>query len=425
MKVSLKIILFLIIFSLSWIPLILPVIGIREFGSGDYSIYNTNWNGLSTFKNEVEKSGYKVRTILSSLSVLNRVTEPSILVIVGPTTFYDPVDSMALTDFLNKGGKVLIADDFGEANTLLLFAGLGFQFSGKLMLDAGSYDKNVCLPIIQSFESHPITTGVSSLMLNYPTAISGVSFTPLAYSTTSSWLDANNNYQYDSGEIVGRFPIAGYANVGNGTIVAVSDPSMFNNDMIQRADNLRFALNIINWLSGGDTNFEVIFDEGHLGWFWGSPVFVFGEILKNINWISSHWLIAPIYPLVAVYLVRAWLPKYEVSKEEVEELEIPISTFYSTKMRVYKRVGTYNKAVSLLYRKLKRNLTLRLNLRSFDLDLVKERILLNPNVEKEEIDKIFTTLEEINKGKKIVLTEEEFLKIFFEINKIEKILAVT
>jgi len=42
-----------------------------------------------------------------------------------------------------------------------------------------------------------------------------------------------------------------------------SDASLFDNDLITRYDNLQFANNIIDWLTYGDTDIAIVFDESH------------------------------------------------------------------------------------------------------------------------------------------------------------------
>ncbi|MHA1754459.1 MAG: DUF4350 domain-containing protein, partial [Candidatus Odinarchaeia archaeon] len=102
-KLSIKLILFLIIFIFSWTPLVLSLIGIGGVILTDYSMYNTNWNGVSTFRSVLEENGYQVKPVISSLSSINRITEPSVLVIIGPSSFYDPLASTSIIDYLNKG----------------------------------------------------------------------------------------------------------------------------------------------------------------------------------------------------------------------------------------------------------------------------------------------------------------------------------
>ncbi|MHA1835504.1 MAG: DUF4350 domain-containing protein [Candidatus Odinarchaeia archaeon] len=415
-KPSIKLILFLIIFIFSWTPLVLSLIGIGGVILTDYSMYNTNWNGVSTFRSVLEENGYQVKPVISSLSSINRITESSVLVIIGPSSFYDPLASTSIIDYLNKGNNVIIADDFGAASEILLFLGLSCSFSGQLLLDAGSYDKNVSLPIITSFSSHEIFQEVNSIQFNYATAIAGSGFTSLAQTTPLSWLDQNSNYQYDEGETIGPFTVIASVNYGNGTIILISDPTIFNNDMITRADNLQFALNLINWATDGDSSYLVIFDEGHRADF-SSATYLFGLILGEINWISSHWIIAPIYPLFSVYLIKTWLPK-RTKKPIITEDKRLRKGYFATKIEWYRVTNNYNKAINILFKKFKKDVIKMYKLKVFDVEEVASKISeVNPKIKKSDIKSLIQSIELLSKGDKIIADKDVFLRVFSDLNK--------
>jgi hypothetical protein len=423
-KLSLKIIFFIIIFGFSWAPLLLSLIGFGNITLTDYSIYNTNWNGLSTFRDITESNGYEIKPVISSISSVNRVNEPSILVIIGPTAFYDPIASTAIIDYLNNGSSIIVADDFGSSSELLLFLGITTSFSGQLLLDAGSYDKNVSLPIITSFNSHPVFQGVSSLEFNYASALSGTGGSALAYSSSLSWLDTNANYAYDAGEQMGPFTVISTFNYGNGSLMLISDPTLFNNDMINRADNSQFAINLINWATNGDNTYLILVDEGHRGDV-STPSFFFGVILSQINWLSSHWLLAPIYPLFAIYLIRSWLPKRKKEMQITEREIKPKKSIFTTKLDWYRTSQNYNKAINILVKKLKKDLISAYNLSVFDLNEVAEKIsIANPTIKIKDVIGIFQTLDIITSGKKIIADKDLFLSVFSEINKFREMVGI-
>jgi hypothetical protein len=63
----------------------------------------------------------------------------------------------------------------------------------------------------------------------------------IANSSASGWLDENRNGIRDPGEKVGEYPVI---LVMNGMLL-ISDPSLFTNDMYERADNRLFALAVL------------------------------------------------------------------------------------------------------------------------------------------------------------------------------------
>jgi hypothetical protein len=229
-------------------------------------------------------------------------------------------------------------------------------------------------------------------------------------------LDTNANYEYDTGEVTGSFPVIASASYENGTIILISDPSIFNNDMINRADNLRFAVNLVNWAADYNTSTLIIFDEGHRMDV-AASTFFFGVILGEVNWISSNWLIAPIYPLIAVYLVKSWLPKKERKKIVYEE-EPGFKSAFRSKIDWYRISQNYNKALEVLFKKLKKDLLKTYNLKEYNISLIADAITINkPEIKKIDVEAFLKNLEGIIYSGKIIVDKEAFLRIFLDIKK--------
>ena len=73
-----------------------------------------NWDGLSSLRTALQSEGYtNITNGMSSLSLLNRVYEPGVLVVMGPATPYSMTDTISLITFLARGGSLLVADDYG------------------------------------------------------------------------------------------------------------------------------------------------------------------------------------------------------------------------------------------------------------------------------------------------------------------------
>ncbi|MHA2087742.1 MAG: hypothetical protein ACW972_05680, partial [Promethearchaeota archaeon] len=91
--------LFLIIFIFAFVPILSPAID-RGINTQNFSVYNSNWNGGSEFKQIIEDEGYDVMTVQSSLSATERlinttinghIKESILLILLGPNQFYDPI----------------------------------------------------------------------------------------------------------------------------------------------------------------------------------------------------------------------------------------------------------------------------------------------------------------------------------------------
>ena len=96
------------------VPILLGIVGVGGAGT-KFSIYNTRWDGLSGLKSALEADGYtNITNGMSSLAVLNRMTEPSVVTIIGPAANYGQIDTISLATFLARGGSLIVADDYGS-----------------------------------------------------------------------------------------------------------------------------------------------------------------------------------------------------------------------------------------------------------------------------------------------------------------------
>ena len=441
---------YICVFILVWVPLVLPLIPgyTQSIKTEDFSIYNPFWNGCFLFKMELSRKGYDVRPLISSLSVLSRA-ENATLVILGPSSAtINPIEITELAAFVRDGGSILIADDFGTGNmfTALLFWTLGLQppFFWKYPL-YGSYKGSLTTwtitPTVTTFNvSHPIFQGVHQIILNAPTALANVPPESQTATLTLGILDVDGDMQLEpfmpdimlpNAVIVAVYDLSKMSievdgqeiNYGKGKIVLVSDPSIFNNDMIMRGDNLKFASNLIDWLSGkndGGSNL-VIFDEAHLATPFYSYDKLFGSIMGYIDWASANWLLAPIYPILIVFSIWRWLPRRK--PEELGPTPVYLKrgkTFLTERLEWYKENKQYGYAVKLLYRRMKRYILRYLKLKEFDVETVAKMLAKRiPDMKRKEIKRFLETCEVIDRGEKpVFISSDAFLNYFFRMKKI-------
>jgi hypothetical protein len=241
--------------------------------TSEFSMYNAGWNGCSAIAVKTYAEGKFQPTFtvdaneltLSPKSFVEYPLDPknATIIIIGPRSEFSLREADYLQSFLKKGGMVLLADDFGTGNDLLVKLNATARFTGDLLLDL-SFEKKPSFVTIFDFPSpiHPILRNVSHLLLNYATSISpGSNTTVLAVSTQLSWRDTNLNGNEDAGEANGPFPVLALERYGNGTIVLLSDPSVLINSMKNQLDNAVFRENLLQYLLlDRDT---VIIDESH------------------------------------------------------------------------------------------------------------------------------------------------------------------
>lgn len=251
------------------LPLSVPAVTSEE----DFSIYNTSWNGCSSLAVKSYRLGgikptFQVRGTSSSLEIVqlppqewNLDPEGDALVIVGPDRPFTDADGKVIGEFLQKGGVLLLADDFGEGNSLLTRLNTSTRFTGRLALDL-SFSKKGEFMMVSDVRPSVITENVSFLLLNYPSTLTpSPRASVVAYSSPTSWLEVERNERMDPEEPRGPFPLIAIEQVGRGVLITISDPSLLINQMIEKADNSIFVGNLIRYLTGGGR--RVLFDEYH------------------------------------------------------------------------------------------------------------------------------------------------------------------
>jgi hypothetical protein len=154
------------------------------------------------------------------------------LLILHPEGSYD-LDELAT--FMRLGGRLAIADDFGDGDHLLD----RFRIARKpapsdpLQMLHG----NPQLPVAVPASGHPIVADVGQVVLNHPTTVDHPDLSPLLRIPLSGG---------DPGPFVA---LAGQ--VGEGRLVAIGDPSIFINSMMRFPGNRAFARNLVAYLLDG------------------------------------------------------------------------------------------------------------------------------------------------------------------------------
>jgi len=245
--------------------------------SSDYDPHSTAWNGLSTLLGLAEGDGFTVDPV--STLEWDQLSADDILFLVYPLQRVDPA---RLTAFVQAGGEVVIADDFGESKDA--FAALGLLRAEVGTPHATSYFKNhVWAPIATPRTNHPLTEGVGEVVTNHPAVLREVR-------------GATTIVGFDDGAVV----VAGEA--GTGRFVAVSDPSIFINQMQRVPGNLQLTTNILRWLRRSEHP-RIVLLRGDVPMYGDPKPFIYdphggavGHSVAELNaWLfaAHEWLLTP------------------------------------------------------------------------------------------------------------------------------------
>jgi hypothetical protein len=251
--------------------------------SSQLSAYSDSWNDISNFRSDLldqrtfeGKSKYSTSSIVSSPTMLNKIDDPEnkLLIVMGVEKKYSSEEAEAINDFVLNGGKLIMADDFGYANSLA-YNYFDVFFYGARLWDE-QYEKNprfvkISVDLEDRTIPHKYFSGV--IMLNEPSAIETTvgKNTELAHSSPNSWVDLDNNGERgyadtnedgipDTLEVTQEHAIIIERRIGelDGRAIFVSDPGIFINNMWSKANNSAFAIALVEYLL---PHGEIIFEE--------------------------------------------------------------------------------------------------------------------------------------------------------------------
>ncbi len=225
---------------LAILPTAVPVIKT----SAAFSVFNTKWDGCSKFASLLRREGNLI-PILYPFNDVKLADLKGTLVIIGPDIPYSRQEADQVKAFLENGGTLFIADDFGSANTLLKYLGIDARFSGKRLEDL-FYSKNSNFPVEVHITDKRLAAGVREVVMDIPSFIVGRGKV-LMYSSSAS---------YSSGKM-GRRILMLELRYGRGRVILLSDPSVLINDLYNK--NKVFIENLVNYIKS--KNFYV--DEAH------------------------------------------------------------------------------------------------------------------------------------------------------------------
>jgi hypothetical protein len=250
----------------------------RTMGAGDYDPDSSRWNGLMQFRDLATGMGFEFSSV-SSLE-WGDLGADEILVFLYPEQTVDPGQ---LDAFIQAGGHAIVADDFGEAKNAL--ARLGAMRLDVTTLKAASYyEGRTWAPIAMLNPGHPIALDVDQVVTNHPAALG-----QLAGGTIVAG--------FDEGALV----VAGER--GTGRYIAVADPSIFINRMLEFPGNLRLVTNMLHWLDRNGRAKHVVVVHGDVAMYGQARPYIddanAGKMSRSIasvnRWLDerSTWLLVP------------------------------------------------------------------------------------------------------------------------------------
>lgn len=219
----------------------------------------------------LQENNYEVRT--RNLAITDTIpADTAVIVIAGPETPFLEAEKGALIDYLLKGGKALIL-----ANPSLPAAGRGanvnevlapwrIRMDDSLVIDAQrALSGDPTTPAIDQYRYHQITKDLATIALPLARPIvqeevvDGITFTPLAESSSRSWAKADlqqlaqsSDIAYAEGiDVPGPLTlIATVESIAGTRMVLIGDVDLAANGFLAQIPNGQYLiLNAIQWLA--------------------------------------------------------------------------------------------------------------------------------------------------------------------------------
>lgn len=243
--------------SLTVVILVGVIVAGATSGSA-FGLYNAQWNGGQAYRHLADQ---QATTVVATNTTGYEHVNPArtTAIILSPSNSYSKQDLSQVRQFVSNGGTLVVASDFGSGgNQILASLGLRMRFDGALVRDDDHHYRSSALPIATNIRRGSLTGNASRITLNYGTVLTRTTnATVLASTSEYSYLDTNRNGKLDSSETIKSRPIAAVTPLGSGRVIAVSDPSIFINRMLQRPGNRAFARGLLG------TSTTVLFDNSH------------------------------------------------------------------------------------------------------------------------------------------------------------------
>jgi len=152
------------------LPMGVPSVSEQE---QSFSAFKDDPNDVSFFRNTVETSILDVtgqptittKSIVSSATLLNTILDPTdtLYMAIGVEREFDQFEIDAIQSFVDRGGKVVIADDTNIPNELS--KQFGVNFMGRTLWDEISYEDKDILPMVNArlgTENHNFCDGIKT-----------------------------------------------------------------------------------------------------------------------------------------------------------------------------------------------------------------------------------------------------------------------
>ncbi len=252
-------------------------------GHQEKDIRDNEREGYAQVQDALKEEGYEIKDVL--LLETGRIpVDCDVLIIAGPQKPFLPKETELLTEFLKKGGKVmmLLDPESGKLGIETLLTQVGVTAEEDVVIDpiATIFGQNAASPVVSSYTYHEIVKELK-LASFYPLARSltiaktlpnkNIKVDPLAKTSPSSWGETaslkSGKAKFDEGkDRKGPLTLAVAVNGSwEGStkkedelrLVVFGDSDFANNGSFEFSGNGNLFLNSVAWLNSDETTISI------------------------------------------------------------------------------------------------------------------------------------------------------------------------
>ena len=249
-----------LVIGVAIVSLITMVILISVFGGepndGNQPPAPGGWEDLTAFQIYLGNSVYDYNVISDTGKINSKASgheSTSLLIIIGLEKKLSGTDILDIRGFANKGGTVIIADDYTNANNISKYYEITYDGSQVLVEPPGFYFNRSFIPVNANVGDYSY-----NIVLNAPTGFTSTGEAEIIAQASEDFvnivLDKNENFVIeapDKGDIwAPNIPFIVKAEEGAGSIVFISDTGLFTDNLFvhHKFENQQFITKLISSL---------------------------------------------------------------------------------------------------------------------------------------------------------------------------------
>ncbi|MFV2014040.1 MAG: DUF4350 domain-containing protein [Candidatus Heimdallarchaeota archaeon] len=278
----------------AWLLVFIVLGSLLTFASIPYtpahSIYNSDWNGASKFRESIETTfNYTTSRVLISPIILESPNNISVMIIIGSERKYSDAEKQAYVNFVESGGSLIMFEDFGPSRFIVNRFGISFlkgtikEFNPSLYVNRPSQlfiRDIIASQFFPDLNISPLLGSDVAAVIDLNGFADGTTF-PILVTYTSAFLDYNDNDVVDGKDFTFQYgiPVGVFKRIGNGTVTVIGDSSIPLNQYWEKEisivnpetqtqtvftlSNAFWSTMLVGYIAGIMNTTSIVFDESH------------------------------------------------------------------------------------------------------------------------------------------------------------------